>query len=160
LDIEFGGFMVCRWVCLPLLLISLFIAFAAVGSTPIKNNKVNVKYEKNRKIIKKRKKITRRSRENSLKERIRRIRANNRKNNKKNGRKNNKNRKKLIQVTKDSRNLPLNPAIRGVRINPKSEFIHKRGIDFDGDGIVDRVDKCPKIPEDKDGVDDLDGCPE
>ncbi len=149
--------MVCRWVCLPLLFISLFIAFAAVGSTPMKNNKVNVKYERTRKIIKKRKKITRRNRENSLKERIRRIRANNKKNNKKNPRRDGK---KLIQVTKDSRNLPLNPVLRGIRIKPKKEFIHQRGIDSDGDGIVDRVDKCPKVPEDKDGVDDLDGCPE
>ena len=33
-------------------------------------------------------------------------------------------------------------------------------IDFDKDGIMDKVDKCPKDPEDKDGFEDQDGCPE
>jgi outer membrane protein OmpA-like peptidoglycan-associated protein len=32
--------------------------------------------------------------------------------------------------------------------------------DTDGDGILDSQDKCPKIPEDKDGFEDLDGCPD
>ena len=32
--------------------------------------------------------------------------------------------------------------------------------DRDGDGIPDAQDKCPDQPEDKDGVDDEDGCPE
>lgn len=32
--------------------------------------------------------------------------------------------------------------------------------DKDKDGIKRRDDKCPDAPEDKDGVDDLDGCPE
>jgi len=32
--------------------------------------------------------------------------------------------------------------------------------DRDGDGIPDQFDKCPDQPEDKDGVDDGDGCPE
>ena len=34
------------------------------------------------------------------------------------------------------------------------------GLDVDGDGIIDQKDSCPKIPEDKDGHDDFDGCPE
>jgi OmpA-OmpF porin, OOP family len=33
-------------------------------------------------------------------------------------------------------------------------------LDTDGDGILDIDDKCPKIPEDKDGFEDEDGCPE
>jgi len=33
-------------------------------------------------------------------------------------------------------------------------------IDSDGDGIYDDVDECPKVPEDKDGFEDADGCPE
>jgi outer membrane protein OmpA-like peptidoglycan-associated protein len=33
-------------------------------------------------------------------------------------------------------------------------------IDKDGDGILDKDDKCPEIPEDKDGFEDEDGCPE
>jgi OmpA-OmpF porin, OOP family len=32
--------------------------------------------------------------------------------------------------------------------------------DIDGDGIADNVDKCPRDPEDKDGFQDADGCPD
>src|SRR6185503_7903875 len=32
--------------------------------------------------------------------------------------------------------------------------------DLDGDGILDNVDRCPRVPEDKDGFQDQDGCPE
>ncbi|MBL8951136.1 MAG: OmpA family protein [Myxococcaceae bacterium] len=32
--------------------------------------------------------------------------------------------------------------------------------DRDGDGILDNVDRCPDTPEDKDGFQDEDGCPE
>ena len=32
--------------------------------------------------------------------------------------------------------------------------------DRDGDGIPDNVDKCPDAPEDKDGFEDADGCPD
>ena len=32
--------------------------------------------------------------------------------------------------------------------------------DTDGDGLLDDVDECPRIPEDKDGFEDEDGCPE
>ena len=32
--------------------------------------------------------------------------------------------------------------------------------DRDGDGIKDNVDKCPDDPEDKDGFEDADGCPD
>jgi len=34
------------------------------------------------------------------------------------------------------------------------------GSDRDGDGIVDRKDECPEFPEDHDGWQDSDGCPE
>jgi outer membrane protein OmpA-like peptidoglycan-associated protein len=34
------------------------------------------------------------------------------------------------------------------------------GHDLDGDGILDRDDKCPSVPEDKDGFQDEDGCPD
>ena len=33
-------------------------------------------------------------------------------------------------------------------------------LDTDGDGIPDAVDKCPNDPEDKDGFEDEDGCPD
>ena len=32
--------------------------------------------------------------------------------------------------------------------------------DRDGDGIPNKVDKCPDVPEDKDGFEDEDGCPD
>ena len=32
--------------------------------------------------------------------------------------------------------------------------------DSDGDGIEDRLDDCPDDPEDMDGFEDDDGCPE
>jgi ASPM-SPD-2-Hydin domain-containing protein/HYDIN/CFA65/VesB family protein len=32
--------------------------------------------------------------------------------------------------------------------------------DSDGDGIIDRLDRCPRDPEDKDGFQDADGCPD
>ncbi len=36
----------------------------------------------------------------------------------------------------------------------------KKDVDSDGDGIPDSKDKCPKEPEDKDGFQDEDGCPD
>lgn len=47
--------------------------------------------------------------------------------------------------------VPLFRAIGGVT------FVNEVG-DEDGDGINDRNDKCPTIPEDKDGFEDDDGC--
>src|SRR6185436_18262495 len=35
-----------------------------------------------------------------------------------------------------------------------------QGADADRDGVPDRVDRCPKDPEDKDGFEDVDGCPD
>jgi outer membrane protein OmpA-like peptidoglycan-associated protein len=32
--------------------------------------------------------------------------------------------------------------------------------DSDGDGIIDANDQCPKVPEDRDGFEDHDGCPD
>jgi OmpA-OmpF porin, OOP family len=36
----------------------------------------------------------------------------------------------------------------------------QRILDTDGDGIPDKIDKCPTEPEDKDGFQDEDGCPD
>jgi len=33
-------------------------------------------------------------------------------------------------------------------------------LDSDGDGIIDSLDKCPNVPEDFDGFEDADGCPD
>ncbi|MGM0556571.1 MAG: OmpA family protein [Myxococcota bacterium] len=35
-----------------------------------------------------------------------------------------------------------------------------RDKDTDGDGLLDKVDECPEEPEDKDGFEDADGCPD
>jgi OmpA-OmpF porin, OOP family len=35
-----------------------------------------------------------------------------------------------------------------------------RGHDRDSDGVPDDVDECPDLPEDRDGIQDADGCPE
>lgn len=48
------------------------------------------------------------------------------------------------------------PTLRGffgVRFTPTSH-------DQDGDGVSDREDECPRDPEDRDGIEDADGCPE
>jgi outer membrane protein OmpA-like peptidoglycan-associated protein len=37
---------------------------------------------------------------------------------------------------------------------------HERDGDRDGDGIVDNLDKCPDYPEDYNGYQDADGCPD
>jgi OmpA-OmpF porin, OOP family len=45
--------------------------------------------------------------------------------------------------------------------SPKEKCLDKAAVgDSDGDGILDDVDKCPRIPEDLDGFEDQDGCPE
>jgi len=43
---------------------------------------------------------------------------------------------------------------------PKVEVAPPPPADTDGDGIVDAQDKCPSRPEDKDGFEDGDGCPD
>ncbi len=48
------------------------------------------------------------------------------------------------------------PAVRGVL----SLGWAPRDHDMDHDGVPDDVDQCPEIPEDKDGFEDSDGCPE
>ncbi len=49
--------------------------------------------------------------------------------------------------------IPTFRAFAGVRFTPTSH-------DRDGDGIPDDKDQCPDTPEDRDGVEDSDGCPE
>jgi len=43
---------------------------------------------------------------------------------------------------------------------PKPPVIIKKVQDTDGDGIPDEIDRCPLDPEDKDGFQDEDGCPD
>jgi len=48
--------------------------------------------------------------------------------------------------------------------SPREKCVPKVAVkgpgDADGDGILDDVDKCPRVPEDLDGYQDDDGCPE
>ena len=46
--------------------------------------------------------------------------------------------------------------VAGIQISTFDEFLQ----DTDGDGIPDRVDQCPFEPEDWDGYEDEDGCPD
>lgn len=52
------------------------------------------------------------------------------------------------------------PDFRGFIGGTLSPSFDPRVRDRDKDGIVDKLDECINIPEDKDGIDDLDGCPE
>jgi outer membrane protein OmpA-like peptidoglycan-associated protein len=45
------------------------------------------------------------------------------------------------------------------RRRPTAEQTTAPSMDTDADGISDDVDRCPTEPEDRDGVDDADGCP-
>ncbi|HEY3822507.1 MAG TPA: thrombospondin type 3 repeat-containing protein [Polyangiaceae bacterium] len=53
------------------------------------------------------------------------------------------------------------PAVKGVRSDdPKKNGCPAASQDRDKDGIPDDADKCPDQPEDRDGVEDFDGCPD
>jgi outer membrane protein OmpA-like peptidoglycan-associated protein len=43
---------------------------------------------------------------------------------------------------------------------PAAQAQRPASVDTDGDGIPDESDLCPDVPEDRDGYDDWDGCPE
>jgi len=47
-----------------------------------------------------------------------------------------------------------------VKKEPAPVIIKKAPVDTDGDGIPDDIDRCPLDPEDKDGFQDEDGCPD
>lgn len=40
------------------------------------------------------------------------------------------------------------------------QMVEVMGTDKDGDGIPDDIDQCPEVAEDKDGFEDVDGCPD
>ncbi len=48
------------------------------------------------------------------------------------------------------------PSVRAVMAVGWAPRVHDR----DGDGVPDDVDQCPDLPEDRDGIQDSDGCPE
>ena len=66
-----------------------------------------------------------------------------------------------IAITKDNADKALakSPADRCAYKEERAVIVPKSG-DADGDGIKDELDKCPDEPEDKDGFEDEDGCPE
>ena len=66
-----------------------------------------------------------------------------------------------IAITKDNADKALakSPADRCAYKEERAVIVPKSG-DADGDGIKDELDKCPDEPEDKDGFEDQDGCPD
>ena len=66
-----------------------------------------------------------------------------------------------IAITKDNADKALakSPADRCAYKEERAVIVPKSG-DADGDGIKDELDKCPDEPEDKDGFEDEDGCPD
>jgi OOP family OmpA-OmpF porin len=64
--------------------------------------------------------------------------------------------KREVGVSEDNARKALELSPRD-RCNPPPV---PKVIDTDGDGIPDKVDKCPTEPEDKDGFQDADGCPD
>ena len=62
-----------------------------------------------------------------------------------------------LRIATDERSCPKKPAIeRPRRPEPRPDPLADR----DGDGIPDVKDKCPNEPEDFDGFEDEDGCPD
>jgi outer membrane protein OmpA-like peptidoglycan-associated protein len=52
-------------------------------------------------------------------------------------------------------------AREALRLSPRARCLEQpAAADRDGDGIPDAVDRCPAEPEDKDGFEDGDGCPD
>jgi hypothetical protein len=56
--------------------------------------------------------------------------------------------------------LSLSIVPGGGAVAPIHAEVDRSTVDSDGDGIPDSVDKCPNEPEDKDGFEDEDGCPD
>src|SRR5207247_4382687 len=48
-------------------------------------------------------------------------------------------------------------AARAIQQSPPDRCLTE---DADHDGVADRVDRCPDVPEDRDGFEDADGCPD
>lgn len=46
------------------------------------------------------------------------------------------------------------------RVSLTVRYEYEPDLDTDGDGIPDKIDQCPTVPEDLDGYQDEDGCPE
>jgi outer membrane protein OmpA-like peptidoglycan-associated protein len=66
-----------------------------------------------------------------------------------------------VEVADDNARLALAKSpIERCTARPPAPPPRPRVLDTDGDGIPDNVDKCPTEPEDKDGFQDDDGCPD
>ena len=56
---------------------------------------------------------------------------------------------------------PRSPQRVKIEVPDEEPAAPARGVgDRDDDGIIDSLDECPDVPEDKDGFQDADGCPE
>jgi outer membrane protein OmpA-like peptidoglycan-associated protein len=70
--------------------------------------------------------------------------------------------RKQVVVQEGPPTAPTAPATPAVPApsGPKAVIVQIQEADRDGDGIPDDIDKCPDQPEDKDGFQDEDGCPD
>ena len=50
--------------------------------------------------------------------------------------------------------------VRGCAATSGAGVPQMGGVDRDGDGILENADQCPNEPEDRDGFQDRDGCPD
>jgi OmpA-OmpF porin, OOP family len=76
---------------------------------------------------------------------------------------------KLLQVADDAANEAIRKSppercakklvVVKIKVTAPVLLVVKK-LDTDGDGILDTDDKCPNVPEDKDGFEDSDGCPD
>ena len=65
-----------------------------------------------------------------------------------------------VEIAEANANEALRLSPKDVCIKPSAAPAPPSPVDTDGDGVPDIRDRCPNVPEDKDGFQDEDGCPD
>jgi outer membrane protein OmpA-like peptidoglycan-associated protein len=65
-----------------------------------------------------------------------------------------------VNGIRDADGCPEHPDVLALEKDTGDNLALASSGDRDGDGLVDSADVCPNKPEDKDGIEDTDGCPE
>ncbi len=68
--------------------------------------------------------------------------------------------KKAVELSRGAGCMPKQVLVREKPLEKKPLVVRIEEVDSDGDGLLDRDDKCVDDPEDKDGFEDEDGCPD